>query len=451
MEDLVEKVLKTINKYSLIEPNDRILLAVSGGIDSMTMLHIFNRVKEFLEIEIAVATFNHGIRSESKEEIDLVRQFAKSLRVPFYFGEGDALKVQKETKRNLEDVARELRFNFLINIKEKEHFSKVALAHNKNDFTETFLMHLFKGTGLKGLTSMLGNESAFIRPLIEVTREEIEQYAKDNKIPYVVDLTNYNLSYERNRLRYQIIPLLKSMYGHLFDAIMNFGEIALHEDEFLDKIATIELQVIRISDNEYSLKLFEVLPLSIKRRILRIILGDSTSFERVENVLQFLASSKRKINIGKDLHITKNKSTFYFEHSSPFTIESSYVLSVPGKTFIPESNIEIISEIVEPDYKFDLRDKNTAVFDMDKLKFPLVVRFRKEGDVLELEKGHKKLQDIFVDMKVKKDIRYKIPIVIDNEGKILWVCSVKRSSVAKVNENTKKALLLRLVSIKENL
>jgi len=448
MEDLIEKVLKTINKYNLISPKDRVLLAVSGGIDSMTMLHIFNRIKAALDIEIGVASFNHGIRTEGHEEVALVKQFAESLGEPFFYGEGDALKVQKETKRNLEDVARELRFNFLNRIKENEHFNKIALAHNKNDFAETFLMHLFKGAGLKGLTNMLRNENNIIRPLIEVTREEIEHYAKENRIPYVVDLSNYNLSYERNRLRYQIIPLIKSVYGQLIDTVMNFGEIALREDEFLDKVAAIELQGIRIQNEEYSLKLFEALPLSIKRRILMKILGDLSSFERVENILQFIECSKRKISIGEDLYITKTKNTFYIEHGTPFTIDSCYALSVPGKTVIPESGIEIVSEVVEPDYKFNLKDKNIAIFDMDQLKFPLMVRFRKEGDIVEIENGHKKLQDIFVDMKVRRDLRYKIPILVDNEGKILWVVSVKRSSIAKVNESTKKALLLRIVSIK---
>jgi tRNA(Ile)-lysidine synthetase, N-terminal domain/tRNA(Ile)-lysidine synthetase, C-terminal domain len=447
MKDLIEKVLKTINKYNLISPKDRILLAVSGGIDSMTMLHIFNRIKGILDIEIGVASLNHGIRTEGKEEVALVKHLQKVL-VNLSLWRNDALKVQKETKRNLEDVARELRFDFLNRIKENEHFNKIALAHNKNDFAETFLMHLFKGAGLKGLTSMLRNENNIIRPLIEVTREEIERYAKENRIPYVVDLTNYNLSYERNRLRYQIIPLIKSVYGQLLDTVMNFGEIALREDEFLDKVAAIELQGIRIQNEEYSLKLFEALPLSIKRRILMKILGDASSFERVENILQFMEGSQRKISIGEDLYITKTKNTFFIEHGTPFTIDSCYVLSVPGKTVIPESSIEIVSEVVEPDYKFNLKDKNIAIFDMDQLKFPLMVRFRKEGDIVEIENGHKKLQDIFVDMKVRRDLRYKIPILVDNEGKILWVVSVKRSSIAKVNESTKKALLLRIVPIK---
>jgi tRNA(Ile)-lysidine synthetase-like protein len=229
---------------------------------------------------------------------------------------------------------------------------------------------------------------------------------------------------------------------------MNFGEIALREDEFLDKVAAIELQGIRIQNEEYSLKLFEALPLSIKRRILMKILGDASSFERVENILQFMEGSQRKISIGEDLYITKTKNTFFIEHGTPFTIDSCYVLSVPGKTVIPESSIEIVSEVVEPDYKFNLKDKNIAIFDMDQLKFPLMVRFRKEGDIVEIENGHKKLQDIFVDMKVRRDLRYKIPILVDNEGKILWVVSVKRSSIAKVNESTKKALLLRIVPIK---
>ncbi|PMP82893.1 MAG: tRNA lysidine(34) synthetase TilS, partial [Caldisericum exile] len=163
MEEILEKVLNTIKKYELIRRREKILLAVSGGIDSMTMLYILHKLRNILEIEIGVATFDHGIRRESAEEIKIVEEFSKKLNVPFFYGKGNALELHLETKQNLEDVARSQRFNFLREVKDKNGFSKIALAHNKNDFVETFLMHLFKGSGLSGLTSMLNKDGDLIR------------------------------------------------------------------------------------------------------------------------------------------------------------------------------------------------------------------------------------------------------------------------------------------------
>ncbi|MGC9099995.1 MAG: tRNA lysidine(34) synthetase TilS [Caldisericum sp.] len=454
MEEILEKVLNTIKKYELIRRREKILLAVSGGIDSMTMLYILHKLRNILEIEIGVATFDHGIRRESAEEIKIVEEFSKKLNVPFFYGKGNALELHLEKKQNLEDVARSQRFNFLREVKDKNGFSKIALAHNKNDFVETFLMHLFKGSGLSGLTSMLNKDGDLIRPLIEVKREEIETYARNENIPYVVDLTNYNLSYERNRLRYQIIPLIMSSYKNFVDHIFNVSDIMFYDNNILEKINKIELKGIKKSENEYSIALFKALHLSIKRRILKKLLEENANFERINMVIEFLNSNKKRMNIGKDLYISKTKDSFYFERAFPFTIDKSYILEVPGETLIPEARLKIITEIVDIDKGldgFNLNDKNIAIFDFSAIKFPIFVRFRKEGDTIEIENGKKKLQDLFVDLKIRRDIRYKIPIVVDNDNKILWVCGLRRSTRARIEKDTKKALCLRAVLIKENL
>ncbi|BAL80989.1 tRNA lysidine(34) synthetase TilS [Caldisericum exile] len=451
MEEILEKVLKTIEKYKLIQKNEKVLLAVSGGIDSMTMLSIFHKIKDIIQVEIGVATFDHGIRSESKDEIKIVEEYSKKLQVPFFFGVGNALKVHLKTKRNLEDVAREQRLKFLREVKEANSFNKIALAHNKNDFVETFFMHLLKGSGLKGITSMLAIEEDLIRPLVGVTREEIENYAKNEGIPYIIDLSNYNLSYERNRLRYQILPLIKSSYPNFMDHVLNFSDIALNDENLLDKITAIELEGIKRQNNEYSINLFKPLSLSIKRRIIKELLGENANYERVNMIIEFIESNKKKFSIGKDIYVAKTGNSFYIEHGTPFTIERSYILKIPGITTIPEAEVKIISEILESKKEFDLNDKTSAVFDLNFLKFPISVRFRKEGDIIEIENGKKKLQDLFVDLKVRRDIRHKVPIVVDNDDKILWVCGVRRSTIAKIGKDTRKVLFLKIVPLTQNL
>lgn len=446
MEEIVEKVKKTILNFKLIEKGDRVLIAVSGGIDSMVLAKILYILKDEFDIQIGIGTFNHHIRDESNLEIEMVCSYAETLKVPCYKGEGNVLQYKEAYKKTLEEAARDLRFRFLKEIKEKYNYNKIALAHNLNDFVETFLMHLFKGSGTKGLTSLLRNENGIIHPLIEVKRSEIEAFAKKHNLPYSVDLTNFDLTYERNSIRYTLSPLISSIYPNFENHILNTAKILLEENSFLENIAQIDLNAIKVNKEEYSLSLFNLLPLANKRRILFKLLDPYGSFEKIESVIDFLSNEKlRKINIANNLFLVKNGKTFFLTQKTPFTIDKIYTLEVPSTTFIEEANLKIETFFVEKT-EIDYSKKDIAYFDFDLLNFPLFVRFRKEGDFVEMDFGTKKLQDIFVDKKIKSNLRYKIPLVIDSKGRILWVVGILRSKHAKVSETTKKVLVLKAIA-----
>jgi tRNA(Ile)-lysidine synthase len=449
-QEIITKVKKAISKFGLIKNGDRILIGVSGGADSMTLLTILNTIKNELNLEIGVATFNHKIRPSSYEETQIVKNYAETLGVPFYYGEGDAVELSKKNKKNLEEAARELRFHFLSETKAKYGYNKIAIAHNLNDFVETFLMHLMKGSGLKGVTSLIRVEMDIIHPLIYVKRQEIELYAKENSIPYVVDYSNFDLSYERNRIRYQIYPLLSSIYPEFETHIMNLAEILLSEDQFMEKIASTEFNCIK-NEEEFSLMLFNNLPVALKRRILKAMLQDAGSFKKIEETITFLESDTKKLNVAKDLYIIKNDKTFRFEKETPFTIDTVYTVNLNGETIIKEANIKLIVSIIDKGEFVDFKQKDVAYFDFEKISFPLYVRFRREGDYIELDFGKKKLQDLFVDEKITRSKRFRIPILTDSKDHILWVVGLKRSKLAKVTENTSKILQIKSIPINVNL
>lgn len=437
--NIIKKVRETIQKYGLIKNGERVLVAVSGGPDSMALLNLLFKIKEDLGFKIAVATFNHMIRKESNSEVKFVEEFTKKLGIKFFKGGANIRAISEKTKRSIENTAREERFKFLFKVKEKEGFDKIALGHNLDDLAETILINIFKGCGISGLSGIKPlSFGGIIHPIIGVERKEIEEYLIKNKIPYMLDLSNFSLNYLRNKIRYQLIPLIKSVFPEATKQLFRLSLIATAEDNFLDSISKKELEVIKNNDS-YSLTLAKKLPLILKRRVIKEILEDEANFERVERFINFIESSKRRINIAQDTFVEKDTSCFWFEKKSPFTIEHESIINIPGKTFIKEAKITLTAYIST---ELPSVDNFIVAFDLDKLKLPLKIRFRKEGDKIELDKGSKKIQDLFIDLKVRKDERYKTPIIVDRDDRILWVVGIRRSTLFKIKKDTKNKLIL---------
>jgi tRNA(Ile)-lysidine synthase len=443
MKDIVSRVRNTIQENDLIKRGEKILLAVSGGADSIAMLFIMHELSKDLNFSIGVASFNHKIREEASYEIDFVRNIAKSLNLQFFEGEFDVLKAAKKAKRSVEDIARERRYEFLFGVKEKYGFQKISVAHNLDDFAETVMLHLIKGTGLSGLIGIkpISFNGIVIHPLIEIKKQDIEEYLKERNITYIVDFTNYSLDYLRNRIRHQIIPIILSVNPNFRSELYNLSKVIQEDDEFLNFIANRDLFALKIGE-EFSLISFKGLPLFEKRRIMKTILGESASFERIERIIKEICEGKRKVNIAKDSYFVQNGKTFWIEQKAPFSLDKEHSLITPGKTAINEISLEIFAEIAGERPQIEL-DKHTVLFDLEKVSLPLKIRFRKKGDRVLIENGTKKLQDLFTDLKIKEGERHKIPLLVDSNGNILWVIGIRRSSLAKLSESTKKSLILK--------
>ena len=448
-EQIVNKVKDTIKKYNLIKRDERIIAAVSGGPDSICMLHILNVLKSQLGFRLAVATFNHKIRKESDEEVEFVKNISAKLGIPFFYGEKNVKEIAEKKPRSLEDVAREERLKFLLKIKKEKKYDKIALAHTLDDLVETSLMHLLRGTGVTGLVGIKPlSFQGIIHPLLFIKREDVEAYLKSNNIPFRIDWTNFSLSYLRNRIRHQLVPLLTSLNPKIKQHILNLSIVLSEEDNFLNEIAKKDKEIIQ-NRGKYSVTMFNNLPLLEKRRIVKLILGEIASlrtqctFKRIERVIDFLASNKQKANLYNNFYIRKNKTEFWIEQAAslPFTTEKEYVLNVQGETEIKEANITIKAEIVNSVDRATL-GKNKVAIDMERVPRPLKVRFRRKGDRISIETGSKKIQDLFVNNKIDVEMRRRIPIIIDNKDEIIWVVGVRRSSLYKIENSTKKILLL---------
>lgn len=247
---LKNKILDTINKYKLINSGDRIVLGVSGGPDSISMLNVLNELKSDLKFDIFVAHINHGIRENSKLDEQFVMQFCNKIGVELYVLNTNIKKIAEKEKRGLEETGRIVRYNYFDEILEKTNSNKIAIAHNENDNAETILMNIVRGSGLSGLKGIEPQNGKYIRPLIECKREEIESYCEREELNPRHDESNDENIYTRNKMRNVVIPYIKKeLNPNIIQTINRLSSIVKDDLEYLDKQTEIEYKNVCLEEN----------------------------------------------------------------------------------------------------------------------------------------------------------------------------------------------------------
>lgn len=253
---LEKEVLSTIKKYNMIKEGDKVVIGVSGGPDSITLLNVLNKFKEKLNIKIYVAHINHSIRKEADEETEYVREFCKKIGVEFFFKKIDVEQEAKKLKIGTEEAGRNIRYAFFEEVAKKVGANKIATAHNSNDNAETVLMNIIRGTsvsGLKGIEKMRDNK--FIRPLIETTRDKIEEYCKIENLNPRYDKSNKENVYTRNKVRNLLIPYIQKEFNpNIIEGINRLSNIATEEERFLNSLVEEEYKRILIKERQESNK-----------------------------------------------------------------------------------------------------------------------------------------------------------------------------------------------------
>ena len=312
------RVLETIKKYNLIENGDKIVLGVSGGPDSISMLNILNDIRNdrnlHMSFDIIVAHVNHMIREEAKEDEKFVKDFCNKIDVPFYSTSIDVQKIANNNKMGTEEAGRNARYEFFDEILTKTNSNKIAIAHNKNDKVETMIMNVLRGSGtagLKGIEPIKNNK--YIRPLIECERNEIEQYCKENNIDARIDRTNFENIYTRNKIRNVVIPYIKNEFNpNIIKTMDRLSQLIKEEDEYLENTVKkiYKELIIEEKENEFvmDLKGFNKQEKVIKSRLLLYtisrLLGSTKGIEKIhiEDVIKLCQN-----NIG-DKYLTPNKN-----------------------------------------------------------------------------------------------------------------------------------------------
>lgn len=232
------KVIETIKKYGLIQAKDKIVLGVSGGPDSISMLDILRQIQEEFDFEIVVAHINHMIRKEAIQDEEYVKKYCEKNSIEFFVKRIDVMSVANNRKIGTEEAGRFVRYEFFDEILKQTESNKIAIAHNKNDKVETIIMHLLRGSGLSGLKGIEPIRGNVIRPLIECERKEIEKYCDKNKLEPRIDKTNFENDYTRNKIRNIVIPYIeKELNPNIIETIDRLSEVVKKEDRYLEKVA----------------------------------------------------------------------------------------------------------------------------------------------------------------------------------------------------------------------
>ena len=298
-----DKILQTIKKYNLIEKGDSIVIGVSGGPDSICLLNVLNELKQELNFKIYVAHINHMIRKEADEETEYVKEFCKNIGVECFVKKINVVKIAKESKMGTEEAGRKIRYNFFEEVLKNTNSNKIATAHNNNDKVETIIMNILRGSGISGLKGLDPiRENKFIKPLIEVSREEIETYCEENKLNPKIDKSNSENIYTRNKVRNTVIPYIKKEFNpNILKTINRLSEVATEEDDYLNKVTESTFNKICIEKQQYiethtshlpphtsiilDLKKFNNLELVIKRRLILYtineLLGTTEGIEKI--------------------------------------------------------------------------------------------------------------------------------------------------------------------------
>ena len=323
-----QKVLNTIKKYNLIENGDRVIIGVSGGPDSISLLHILNKFckNKILKFEIIVCHVNHQIREEANEDEEYVRKYCEDNKIKFYSKRIDVIKYANNNKMGLEEAGRKLRYEFFDEIAQKENANKIAIAHNKNDKAETIIMNILRGSGISGLRGIESiRDGKYIRPIIECERKEIEQYAEENNLNPRIDKTNFENDCTRNKIRNIVLPYIKKEFNsNIVETINRLSAVAVETDEFIQKQVIESYNEMKLEENSQKivldLKKFNIKDILIRKRLLIYtiskVLGNAQNVEKI-NIEDIIKMCKK--NIGnkylkpnKNIKVLVNKGKIHF-------------------------------------------------------------------------------------------------------------------------------------------
>lgn len=461
--NLLGQVNTAIKKHSLLFEKDRVLIGLSGGPDSVCLLHALNSLKDGYKLALHAIYIDHGLRpDEIPAEIEFCKKLCENLGVPFITKSVDVKSYAIEHSLNKQEAARELRYKIFEDVAIEIGANRIALAHNADDQAETFFMRILRGAGRKGLSGIPAVRGKIIRPLIEIERKDIEDFLFQNSEPrtpnsglsFIVDSSNLKKDYFRNWLRLAVMPEFKRQNPELIRTISRISEIIREEDNYLELIVTKTLMKLIPKKTDRTIELFlvplETMDRVILRRVLRRVIDAAKGlrgigFVHIEDIIELVkrGNSGDRIYLPKGIRVIKGYATLILTSEQPSKLRT-YSLNVPEGLALKESGILIKSSFADS-AEIPCDGKSKVIIDADRIKLPLVVRARKSGDLFyPFGFGkRKKLQDFFVDEKIPRDERDSIPIVLSGND-VVWIAGYRADERFRVTAETKKILMLEI-------
>ena len=439
-----KKMQKAIEKYHMFPQNGKIIVGLSGGMDSVALLHGLCSRKEEFRWEVTAVHVHHGLRgADADEDAAFAADFCRKLGVPCVIRKFDVKAEAAARKLGEEETGRLLRYEVFQELAAEDGF--IAVAHHRQDQAETMLMRLCRGTGLKGLGGMSPVRGNICRPLLFCSRQEIEKYCKENGLTWREDVSNQEEKYTRNKLRLQVLPVLEEINPKTVERMSETAELLALEEDFLEQQAVACYEAVKRKGAEVALdrkKLLELHP-AMRKRVLRKAMGEFLSadvsqvqIEALEELLQKETGKSRDFLEGIRgenrydalvLSVKQEKAEGY-----------CYVLPLGTRIFIPETGIFVTAWVAD---MYEKTTEDTKVFDAEKIGGTLFCRSRKNGDVIALKNGRKKIKDLFIDEKIPRNERETLPLIAAEE--VLWTVGLRVSEKYQTDENTEKYLYVK--------
>jgi len=455
---LPEKAKETIARYGMLKREEKVLVAVSGGVDSVVLLEVLCLLEPEFSLELVIAHLDHGLRGkEAKEDARFVASLGKAKGVPVIREEIDVARVSKEERLSLEEAGHRVRRHFLEETAQKVGATRIALGHTLNDRAETLLFNLIRGAGPTGLVGIRPVSLPYIRPLIDTSREEILSFARLNGLAWREDRTNQDLTFSRNRIRHQIIPLLEQMNPRFLEALHRTSDLLLEEQAALETLLDRPWEEVRAFDDKGEVVFHRYQLAELSSGLMGLLLrwgiahtrGDLQGIEKVHiDALRRLVCSSQshgELDLpGLAVRVQNDElllSTQIKAKACPYEFPVKL-----GKTEFSSLGIAIELSIKEREGSLEhlMKDGRTVeVADADRVHFPLHLRSRRPGDRFRpLGMNHeKKLKDLLSDEHIPFFKRDALPLLCDQE-RIIWVVGVRLSDAVRVTAQTRRVLVM---------
>jgi tRNA(Ile)-lysidine synthase len=469
---MLSKIIRTIERYRMVEPGERVLVGLSGGADSVALAEALVELEPRLRIALVLGHLNHGLRPEAEEDEEFCRSISERLSLPFVSARADVAAEARRNKRSIEDAARSARYQFLEAQAERFGVAKIAVGHTLDDQAETFLLRLLRGAGGRGLGGIHPvREGRIVRPLLDVRRQEIESYLEERGVSYREDGSNLDPRFTRNRIRHELLPLLSAAYNpRLADSLARCASLLREEEEWMeaetreafDTLAAVSPGRVRLDRKALANR-----PLALRRRLVRFAIGrirglENVSHRHIEDVLSLAERGQS----GRELHLPGIVVEVSFDEmrirwAAPGGTgrgrkagergynDFEYRLPIPARVRIAECRGTLCARIAEPKGDPDGPRLGNAVvvgFDGRAPGLPeLKVRNPRPGDRFHPlgAPGSKPLSRYLMERKVSREMRSLVPLVVrsDSKGEILWVVGHGVSEASRVSTGSPRVSL----------
>jgi tRNA(Ile)-lysidine synthase len=465
----LKKIRQTCQNYELVQPSQSVLCAVSGGPDSVCLFCVCLYLVEKFDIQLAIAHIHHGLRGKNADrDAIFVQNLAQKANIPFYLEQVNVYAYQKKHKCCLEEAARELRYHALTNLCTTFGYQSIAFGHHADDNAEQILMNIIRGSGPKGLTGITPKRKLsethtiqIIRPLIEVYRDEIECFLKDLTHEWMIDETNEQIIFLRNRVRHHLIPVLQTYNPNIKQALNRLADIQrvdMHwheissEKVFRESLDYMDKDRIILKTHQIKLNHLSVVR-GVLRKAIYQLKGNlrRISHDHIQKLSHWLVTSEktREMFLPNNVivKITNDKVTITKNHPKSAPKIFRYQIDKPGKINIPECNMILQLDLLTENFVnrdlFDFSD-NHVFFDADVVLFPLTIRNIEAGDRFQPfgMNGHQKIKKFFINQKVPRSIRSQTAVLISQDI-IVWLIGYRISQAASIGRSTRHVLECR--------